>query len=194
MALKIRLSRGGAKKRPFYRIVVADARSPRDGRFIERVGTYNPMVAKDSDDRVILKQERIKYWLSQGAKPSDRVARFLGQAEIVQLPDRSEQTKQHLPRTKTLERMKEKEAAAAAAESTAPAPDEAPAEEPPAEEPPAEEPPAEEPPAEENPAEEPPAEEAQAEKTQADEAQADNAPIEEVAEEGASAEPADKTE
>ena len=64
MALKIRLSRGGAKKRPFYRIVVADARSPRDGRFIERVGTYNPMVAKDSDDRVILKEERIKYWLS----------------------------------------------------------------------------------------------------------------------------------
>ena len=84
MALKIRLSRGGAKKRPFYRIVVADARSPRDGRFIERVGTYNPMVAKDSDDRVVLKEERIKYWLSQGAKPSDRVARFLGQAEIIQ--------------------------------------------------------------------------------------------------------------
>ena len=146
MALKIRLSRGGAKKRPFYRIVVADARSPRDGRFIERVGTYNPMVAKDSDDRVILKEERVKYWLSQGAKPSDRVARFLGQAEIIQLPGRSDQTKQHLPRAKTLERMREKEeAAAAAAEAAAPAeaPAEAPVEEAPAEEAPAEEAPAE---------------------------------------------------
>ena len=115
MALKIRLSRGGAKKRPFYRIVVADARSPRDGRFIERVGTYNPMVAKDSDNRVILKEDRIKYWLSQGAKPSDRVARFLGQAEIIQLPGRSDQTTQQLPRAQTLARMKEKEEAAAAA-------------------------------------------------------------------------------
>ena len=167
MALKIRLSRGGAKKRPFYRIVVADARSPRDGRFIERVGTYNPMVAKDSDDRVILKEERIKYWLSQGAKPSDRVARFLGQAEIIQLPGRSDQTKQHLPRAKTLERMKEKEEAAAtaaeAAAAEAAAPAEAPGEEAPAEEAPAEEAPAEEAPSEEAPAEEAPAEEAPAE-------------------------------
>ena len=139
MALKIRLSRGGAKKRPFYRIVVADARSPRDGRFIERVGTYNPMVAKDSDDRVVLKEERIKYWLSQGAKPSDRVARFLGQAEIIQLPKRPDQTKQHLPRAKTLERMREKEDAAAAAAAPAEAPVEGmPAEEA-AEEAPAEE-------------------------------------------------------
>ena len=112
MSLKIRLSRGGAKKRPFYRIVVADTRSPRDGRFIERLGTYNPMVAKDSNERVILKEDRIKYWLSQGAKPSDRVAKFLGQAKIIQLPERFEQTKQHLPREKTLERMKEKEEAA----------------------------------------------------------------------------------
>ena len=152
MALKIRLSRGGAKKRPFYRIVVADARSPRDGRFIERVGTYNPMVAKDSDDRVILKEERIKYWLSQGAKPSDRVARFLGHAEIIQLPERSDQTKQHLPRTKTLERLKEREEAAAAATEVAAAgaaaPAEAPVEEAPAEEAPAEESPTEEAPAE----------------------------------------------
>ena len=115
MALKIRLSRSGARKRPFYRIVVADTRSPRDGRFIERLGTYNPMVAKDSDERVTLKAERIKYWLSQGAKPSDRVARFLGQAEIIQLPTRSDQTKQHLPRAKTLERLREREEAAAAA-------------------------------------------------------------------------------
>ena len=77
MALKIRLSRGGAKKQPFYRIVVADSRSPRDGRFIERLGTYNPMVAKDSENRITLKEERIKYWLSQGAKPSDS-GPFLG--------------------------------------------------------------------------------------------------------------------
>ena len=111
MALKIRLSRGGAKKRPFYRIVVADSRSPRDGRFIERLGTYNPMVAKNNDERVVLKEDRIKYWLSQGAKPSDRVARFLGNAEIIKLPERSKQTKQHLSRTKTLERLKEKEEA-----------------------------------------------------------------------------------
>ena len=111
MALKIRLSRGGAKKRPFYRIVVADSRSPRDGRFIERLGTYNPMVAKDSENRITLKEERIKYWLSQGAKPSDRVARFLGHADIITLPVRHEQTKQHLPRAKTLERLKEEEEA-----------------------------------------------------------------------------------
>ena len=115
MALKIRLSRGGAKKRPFYRIVVADSRSPRDGRFIERLGTYNPMIAKDKDDRVILKEDRIKYWLSQGAKPSDRVARFLGKVDIISLPERFEQTKQHLPRAKTLERLKEAEEAEKAA-------------------------------------------------------------------------------
>ena len=124
MALKIRLSRGGAKKRPFYRIVVADSRSPRDGRFIERLGTYNPMVAKDSENRITLKEERIKYWLSQGAKPSDRVARFLGHADIITLPVRHEQTKQHLPRAKTLERLKEEEeakntAAAAVSEPSA---------------------------------------------------------------------------
>ena len=111
MALKIRLSRGGAKKQPFYRIVVADSRSPRDGRFIERLGTYDPMVAKDSENRITLKEERIKYWLSQGAKPSDRVARFLGHADIITLPVRHEQTKQHLPRAKTLERLKEGEEA-----------------------------------------------------------------------------------
>ena len=119
MALKIRLSRGGAKKRPFYRIVVADSRSPRDGRFIERLGTYNPMVDKDSNHRVMLKEERIKYWLSQGAKPSDRVARFLGKADIITLPPRFEQTKQHLPRSKTLERIKEQKEAKQSAASEA---------------------------------------------------------------------------
>ena len=128
MALRIRLSRAGAKKRPFYRIVVADSRSPRDGRYIERLGTYNPMVAKDNESRVILKQERINHWLSKGAKPSDRVARFLGEANMITLPERSEQTKQHLPRAKTLERIKEKEEAASKPKEAA-TPEEAPKEE-----------------------------------------------------------------
>src|SRR5436189_183964 len=82
MSLKIRLARGGAKKRPFYSIVVADARSPRDGRFIEKLGTYNPMLERGHADRVTLKEERIKHWLGVGAQPSDRVARFLGEAGV----------------------------------------------------------------------------------------------------------------
>ena len=82
MALKIRMSRGGAKRRPFYRIVVADSRKPRDGRFIERLGTYDPMLDRENPDRVKLNEERIKHWLSQGAQPSDRVARFLGAAKL----------------------------------------------------------------------------------------------------------------
>ncbi len=77
MAVKIRLARGGAKKRPFYRIVAADSRMPRDGRFIEKLGTYNPLLPKDSPDRVILDLERVRHWLSLGARPTDRVARFL---------------------------------------------------------------------------------------------------------------------
>ncbi len=109
MSLKIRLSRGGAKKRPYYRVVVADSRKPRDGRYIERVGTYNPMVAKDHPERLKLDDERIKYWLGVGAKPSDRVARFLGDLGIIDKPPIPEQTKQHLPRAKTLERQKEAE-------------------------------------------------------------------------------------
>ena len=80
MSTKIRLSRGGAKKRPFYRIVVADTRSPRDGRFIERVGTYNPMVAKDHPQRIVLKEDRIKYWLSHGALPTDRCLLYTSDA------------------------------------------------------------------------------------------------------------------
>ena len=111
MATKIRLARGGAKKRPFYRIVVADTRSPRDGRFIERVGTYNPMVAKDHPERIVLKEDRIKHWLANGALPTDRVARFLGAADIIEKPAYAEQTKKHLPSAKTLERIKEKEEA-----------------------------------------------------------------------------------
>ncbi|HEY9548648.1 MAG TPA: 30S ribosomal protein S16, partial [Kiloniellaceae bacterium] len=83
MSLKIRLSRGGAKKRPYYRIVVADSRSPRDGRFIERLGSYNPMVPRDHPERLVLDAERAKHWLSVGATPSDRVSRFLAAIDLV---------------------------------------------------------------------------------------------------------------
>lgn len=153
MALKIRLTRGGAKKRPFYRIVVADSRKPRDGHFIERVGTYNPMLAKDHPERVILNPDRIKHWLSVGAVPSDRVARFLGAAEIIPMPAQRDNPNKAKPKAKAQERLKAAEEAAAAAA-------EAPAEEAPAEEAPAEEAVAEEAPAEEAPAEEAPAEDA----------------------------------
>lgn len=141
MSLRIRLSRGGAKKRPYYRIVVADSRSPRDGRFIERVGTYNPMLAKDDALRVTLNEERIKHWVGQGAKPSDRVARFFGAAGLADKPAIPEQTKQNKPKAKALERIAEKEAKAkdaaeaaeaekaAAAEAAAAPAEEAPAEE-----------------------------------------------------------------
>ena len=119
MALKIRLARGGAKKRPFYRIVVADSRSPRDGRFIERVGTYDPMLAKDNPGRVKLNEERIKHWLGVGAQPSERVARFFGHAGLAEKPAIPEQTKQPLPKKKAQERMKAREEAAAAASGEA---------------------------------------------------------------------------
>jgi small subunit ribosomal protein S16 len=122
MSLKIRLARGGAKKRPFYRIVVADSRMPRDGRFIERVGTYNPMLPKEHPDRVDLKTERIQHWLSVGARPSDRVAKFLGGAEILPMPIPREQTKKNMPKAKAQERLKEAEEKAAAAAEEAAAP------------------------------------------------------------------------
>jgi len=138
MSLKIRLSRGGAKKRPYYRIVVADSRSPRDGRYIERVGTYNPMLAKDDASRVTLVEDRIKHWLGEGAKPSDRVHRFLAGAGIMEARAIPTQTKKDKPKPRTLERLKEREekakakleAEAAAREEAAAAPaEEAPAEE-----------------------------------------------------------------
>ena len=138
MALKIRLARGGAKKRPYYRIVVADSRMPRDGRYIERLGTYNPMVAKDHPERVTLKEERIKHWLGEGAQASDRVHRFLAVAGIMEARAIPEQTKKSAPRPKTLERMKEKEEAAKAKAEEAAAAAAAPAEEAPVEEAPAE--------------------------------------------------------
>lgn len=138
MSLRIRLARGGAKKRPFYRIVVADSRSPRDGRFIEKIGFYNPMVSKDHPDRIRIDEERAKHWLSVGATPSDRVARFFGQANLIEMPPIPKQTKKHLPGAKALERQKEAEEAKKAAEEAA-AEAKAPAEEPAAEEAPAEE-------------------------------------------------------
>ncbi len=174
MALKIRLARGGTKKRPYYRIVIADSRMPRDGRYIEKVGTYNPMLSKDDSKRIQLEEERIRHWISVGAKPTDRVARFLGRAEILPMPAiPANQTKQHLPKVKAQERMKE---AAAAAKAAA----EAPAEEAKAEEPAAEEAPAEEAKAEEPAAEEAPAEEAKAEEPAAEEAKAEDAPAEDA--------------
>ncbi|MGQ0663735.1 MAG: 30S ribosomal protein S16 [Pseudomonadota bacterium] len=117
MAIKIRLARAGAKKRPFYRIVVADSRSPRDGRFIEKLGTYNPMLAHGHPDRVRLDGERIKHWLKVGARPSDRVALFLHAAELGPKPVRRDSPRKSAPRTKTQERMK----AAAGAPTEAPA-------------------------------------------------------------------------
>ena len=118
MATKIRLARGGAKKRPYYRIVVADAKSPRDGRFIERVGSYNPMVASDHPERVVLDEARIRHWISVGAQPTDRVARFLGKAGIIPAPVYTTDPKQSAPKKKAQERLKleEEEAAKAAAE------------------------------------------------------------------------------
>ena len=100
MGLKIRLARAGAKKRPYYHIVIADSRSPRDGRFIERIGHFNPMVPRDSAERFALDQERAKYWVSVGAQPSDRVAKFLHQLGLGPARVIHEQTKKHLPRAK----------------------------------------------------------------------------------------------
>ena len=119
MSVKIRLSRGGAKKRPFYRIVIADARDPRDGRFIEKVGTYNPMLPKDHPERVTLKTERVKHWLGNGAQPTDRVARFLGQAELIAVPAVRETPKKSAPKAKAQERAKERAERAEAAATAA---------------------------------------------------------------------------
>lgn len=117
MSLTIRLSRGGAKKRPYYRIVVADSRAPRDGRFIERLGTYNPLLAADHADRVTLNAERLTYWIAQGAQPSERVTKFLGKAGLVSAPVYTERPKKSAPKAKAQERAKAAEAAAAAAEA-----------------------------------------------------------------------------
>ena len=163
MALKIRLSRGGSKKRPFYKIVVAEALSPRDGKFIERLGSYNPMVAKDHAERMVLNVERAKYWISKGAQPTHRVAKMLSSDGLVKAPVIRDQPIKSAPGKKRQER--EAEAAeklaaaeeAPAAEASAESAEEAPAAEASAKEAPAEEAPAAEASAES--AEEAPAEE-----------------------------------
>ena len=175
MAVKIRLARGGAKKRPYYRVVVADSRSPRDGKYIEKVGTHNPLLPKDHPDRIKLDIERIEHWLGQGAKPSDRVARFLDAAGVLKRDARTNPNKGK-PGTKALERIEEqkekaenaitaaaeaKEAAKVAAKEAAEAP-------------------AAEAPAEEVVVDEAPAAEASAEEVVVDEAPAAEAPAKEV--------------
>ena len=120
--LKIRMSRGGAKKRPFYKIVVADSRRPRDGKFIEKVGFFNPLLPKDKTERLSLDLERIKYWLSQGAQPSERIARFLGEANVIPMPKQRNNPIKALPKKKAQEKLKKIEEAKKAAEAAAAAP------------------------------------------------------------------------
>ena len=148
MALKIRLSRGGSKKRPFYRIVVAEAAAPRDGRYVERVGHYNPMVPKEHENRLSVNSDRVKFWMNKGAQPTDRVHKLLALADILKAPEIREQPKKSAVGKKRAER--EAEAAEAAAEAQA---EEAPVEEAPTKEVPVEEAPAEDTPAEDTPAE-----------------------------------------
>ena len=129
MAVAIRLSRGGAKKRPYYKIVVADARNARDGKFIEKIGTYNPLLAKDDEKRVVLDTDRAKHWLSVGAQPTDRVARFLDVAGVRERAARSNPNKGK-PGEKATERAEERATTAAEAEEAAKAAAAAPAPEP----------------------------------------------------------------
>ncbi len=134
MAVSIRLSRGGAKKRPYYRIIVADSRAGRDGKYLEQIGTYNPLLAKDNPDRVKLNEDRARYWVGVGAQPSDRVARFLDAAGVKERSARNNPNKGE-PGDKAKERAEERAAKAAEAEAAANAPaEEAPAEAPAAEE------------------------------------------------------------
>ncbi|MEX0745421.1 MAG: 30S ribosomal protein S16 [Phycisphaeraceae bacterium] len=163
MALKIRLARAGAKKRPFYRIVVADSRSPRDGRYIEKIGTYDPLLPRDSAQRVNLEVERAKHWLSQGAQPTDRVLRFLDAAGLMKRearlnPQKAQPGQKRLDREEAKQKAEEEKAKAAAEAAAAPPP--APEPEPEAE--PVAEAPAEETPAAEAPEAEAPAAEAEA--------------------------------
>ena len=174
MALKIRLARGGAKKRPFYRVVVAEASAPRDGRYVERVGTYNPMVPRDHEQRLTLNGERISFWMSKGAQPTERVHKMLASAGLMAAPVLRDQPKKSAPGKKRAERE------AAAAEAAAAAPEAAAAA-------PAEDTPAEDTPAEETSAEAPAAEavaeeaaaDAPAEDTLAEATPAEDTPVEE---------------
>lgn len=190
MAIALRLSRGGSKKRPYYRIVAADVRAPRDGKYLEQIGTYNPLLAKDDEKRVILNEDRARYWLGVGGQPSDRVARFLDAAGVLERAPRNNPNKAK-PGEKAVERAEEKAEKAAAADEAAKAAVEeaqaAPAEEPVVEEAAAEEAPTEEAPTEEAapeaPAEEAAAQEAPAEEAPAEEAKTEEAPAEEAASE-----------
>lgn len=130
MAMKIRLARGGSKKRPFYRIVAADSRMPRDGRFIEKLGTYNPLLPKDSEERVKMDIERVQHWLAQGAQPTDRISRMLEAAGVIEKKERNNPNKAK-PGKKATERAEGKAAKTAEADAAAAAPaeDAAPAEE-----------------------------------------------------------------
>lgn len=127
MSLKIRLARHGAKKRPFYRIVLADARAPRDGRFIEQLGFFNPLLPKDHAQRIKLVAERITHWLGVGATPTERVARMLGDAGLMAKPERGDNPQQAKPKPKTVERTRLKAETAAKAEAAAAAAAAAPA-------------------------------------------------------------------
>lgn len=120
--LKIRMARAGAKNRPFYHIVVANSRSPRDGSFLERLGTYDPKLPKDHESRVVLNGERIKHWVSKGAQVSDRVAIFLGKAGLAPMPARKNNPEKAKPKAKMTERKKEKAAKLAKASEPAEAP------------------------------------------------------------------------
>jgi small subunit ribosomal protein S16 len=203
MAIALRLARGGAKKRPYYRIVVADSRRARDGKYLEQIGTYNPLLAKDDPARVSLDEDRARYWLGVGAQPSDRVLPFLDAAGIQERPARNNPKKGE-PGQAAKDRAEEKATKAAEAEEAAnapaeeevvaeeavteeaPAAEEATAAETPAEEAAAEEAPAaEEAAAEDAPAEAAAAEEAPAEEAPAEEAPADEAPAEDAGEEKA---------
>jgi len=133
MALRIRLSRGGTKKRPFYSVVVADGRFPRDGRYIEKVGSYNPMLQQDNPQRVQLNAERVKYWVSKGAQPTERVAIFMHKMGLGPKVEWNESPKKSAPKAKAQERLKAAAEAAEAANKPAEAPAEAAAEAPAAE-------------------------------------------------------------
>lgn len=109
MALKIRLARGGRTHRPHYSIVVADSRAPRDGRFIEKLGSYDPLLVNENDNRVVISEDRVKHWMSQGAKPTDRVARLLGKAGVIEMPSYNETPKKSALGQKAQERIREKE-------------------------------------------------------------------------------------
>ena len=206
MAVAIRLSRGGSKKRPYYKIVVADERSARDGKFIERIGSYNPLLAKDDANRVVLDSDRAKHWLSVGAQPTDRVARFLDAAGVRERAARSNPNKGK-PGEKAVERKEEQdkrvadaaEAAAAAAAAPAPEPEVVEEAAPAAEEAPvevvAEEAPVDQAVAEEAPVEQVQAEEMVAEGAPVEQAEAEVAPVEQAqAEEAPAAEDAQPAE